>query len=173
VSDPLWFNGCMKKQTRNQNRVSGRASLARVMGDEPTIEQLEHCDIEYMTVPAFIHRQTGMSNFDDMTRFGDRVGRVADAMQLIFQTTMHRQLGPLRAFPRPLLERVYRIMSRQLGWPELIETPALNDGQAEQNAADGRVEEHLRVLREAATDERVRESIDVVLGLVGVGVPTA
>jgi hypothetical protein len=81
--------------------------------------------VEHVSVPGFMARIAHGWALDDMTRFGDKVGRVADAMQLVFITTNQTKLGIIRVFPLPLLQRVYEILSPQFGWPRIIDAGAL------------------------------------------------
>lgn len=73
--------------------------------------------VEHVTVPGFLRRIPHPWHIDDITRFGDKVGRVAEAMQLSYLTTIQPQLGMIRVFPLPLLQRVYELMAPQFQWP--------------------------------------------------------
>jgi hypothetical protein len=124
--------------------------------------------VEHLTVPGFLRRIPHRWHFDDITRFGDKLGRVAESMQLAYLTTVDRSLGVIRIFPLPLLKRVYEVMSAQFGWPQIIDAPipglpAGVDNGAEALRAHERVDKHLRSLLEGATDGNVQHSIAVVL----------
>jgi hypothetical protein len=82
--------------------------------------------VEHVTVPGFLRRIPHPWHITDLTRFGDQVGRVAEAMQLSYLTTIQPQLGMIRVFPLPLLQRVYELMAPQFQWPS--EPIALIDG---------------------------------------------
>jgi hypothetical protein len=73
--------------------------------------------VEHVTVPGFLRRIPHPWHITDLTRFGDQVGRVAEAMQLSYLTTIQPQLGMIRVFPLPLLQRVYELMAPQFQWP--------------------------------------------------------
>lgn len=79
--------------------------------------------VEHLSVVAFMRCIAHRWDIDDMTRFGNKVGKVAESMQLAYLTGVDRSLGTIRIFPVPLLERVYKVMSAQFGWPQIIDAP--------------------------------------------------
>lgn len=107
----------------------------------------------------------------DINRFGDSVGRAAEAMQLAYLTTVDRSLGVIRVFPVPLMQRVYEILSKQFGWPQVIDASAEGDdarrGQVETLKAHERVEKHLRSVLAVTEDQNVQRSTNVVLEWIG------
>lgn len=128
--------------------------------------------IEHLTVPGFLRRIPHRWSFEDITRYGDKVGRAAESMQLAYVTTMDRSLGVIRTFPVPLLQRVYEILATQYGWPRIIEapTPALDDSRRvnrEALKAHERMEKHLRAMLESVASDDVQGSIATLLGWMG------
>lgn len=124
--------------------------------------------VEHLTIPGFLRRIPHRWHLDDINRFGDKVGRAAESMQLAYITAVDRSLGVLRVFPIPLLQRVYEIMAPQFGWPRIIdaEPPALGDSrkaQRETLKAHERVSKHLRDLLGATPDLDIQHSIAVVI----------
>jgi hypothetical protein len=124
--------------------------------------------VEHATIPGFLRRIPYRFSMEDLTRFGTKVGKAAEAMQIAFITTVERSLGTIRVFPLPLLRRVYEVMGMQFGWPKIIEVeiPGLPSGginPAETLKAHERLEQYLRGALEMAADDTVQHSITVVL----------
>ena len=124
--------------------------------------------MEHLTIPAFLRRIPHKWHIDEITRFGDKVGRAAESLQLSYLTTIDRSLGVIRIFPLPLLQRVYQIFAVQLGWPQIIdvEPPALDDprrGQQETLRSHERLLKHNRALLAIAENVDVQHSISVVV----------
>jgi hypothetical protein len=118
----------------------------------------EEMDIEFLTVPGFIRRVPYRWHLDDITRFGDKVGRVAEALQVAYITRIDRHLGVIRVFPEALLRRVYEILAGQYGWPRIIE--ALPEGSADETAP---IREELRAAEKAEKAlEPICERVDDV-----------
>jgi hypothetical protein len=159
------------RRMTTHNRTATARTARRVSETaEREFEQVEELPIiAHMTVPAFMRRITSKWHFDDITRFGDKVGRAAEALQLSYLTTFDGQLGTIRVFPYPLLERVYRVMSgAHPNWPKIVDAdpPTLDDVSRvsrETLLAHERVATHLRVVLDAAEDDGVRASIVDVL----------
>src|SRR5262245_41109811 len=87
-------------------------------------EQMDQtAGVEHLSVVAFMRRMAHRWDIDDMTRFGNKVGKVAESMQLAYLTGVDKSLGTIRIFPVPLLERVYKVLSAQFGWPQIIDAP--------------------------------------------------
>jgi hypothetical protein len=129
-----------KPSARTQRRVNQSKAAAAVeqIGAECDFDQLANeqlAQIDHMTIPGFLRRIPHKWHLDEITRFGDKVGRAADAMQLSYLTSIDRSLGVIRVFPLPLLQRIYAIMSPQFGWPTIIEHEALEDGRRAQREA--------------------------------------
>lgn len=173
MSHPLCQARCMKNIkpiTRRSREVKNGKNDSININD---FDQLTAAgeNIEHVTVPGFLRRIPHPWHIDDITRYGDKVGRVAEAMQLSYLTTIQPKLGMIRVFPVSLLQRVYQLMAPQFGWPRLLdETAMLEDGRAAQRealrvrervAADlaqiGEVTDNVQVLDAAQT---VREFID-------------
>lgn len=137
---------------------------------EQEFEQLPQSDeiVEHLTIPAFLRRIPHKWHIDEITRFGDKVGRAAESLQLSYLTTIDRSLGVIRIFPLPLLQRVYQIFAVQLGWPQIIdvEPPALDDprrAHQETLRTHERLAKHMRALLEITDSVDVQQSIAVVL----------
>lgn len=107
--------------------------------------------VEHLTVPGFLRRIPHRWHLDEVARFGDKVGRVAESMQLAYLTTVDRSLGVIRMFPSPLLKRVYEVLSQQFGWPQIIdlEPAQLEDGKRDRETLRS-LEKSQRCLRELA-----------------------
>ncbi|MGB8167614.1 MAG: hypothetical protein WCF18_08985 [Chthoniobacteraceae bacterium] len=155
-------------QSRRQQRPAPVTSAAPAV--EQDFDQLaEAAKIEHLTVPGFLRRVSNRWHMEDITRFGDKVGRAAEAMQLSYMTTVDRSLGVIRVFPVPLLQRIYQIMSVQFGWPQIVEAevPALDDPrrvQEETLRSHERIMKHLQALLSAAVDDiDLQASLAVVL----------
>src|SRR5205809_6373994 len=100
------------RKTKPVNRVAKAVKTQQAHIDINDFEQsaLGAQTVEHVSVPGFMSRIASGWALDDMTRFGDKVGRVAEAMQLVFITTNQTRLGIIRVFPLPLLQRVYEIL---------------------------------------------------------------
>ena len=154
-----------------RNSSPSPASQRRVQSAaEQEFEQLPQSDsiVEHLTIPAFLRRIPHKWHIDEITRFGDKVGRAAESLQLSYMTTIDRSLGVIRIFPLPLLQRVYQIFAVQLGWPQIIdvETPALDDPrrvQQETLRSHERLLKHVRALLAIAENVDVQHSISVVV----------
>jgi hypothetical protein len=137
---------------------------------ERDFEQLSQQDaiVEHFSIPSFLRRIPHKWHIDEITRFGDKVGRAAESLQLAYLTTVDRSLGVVRVFPAPLLQRIYQILSPQFGWPQIIEIepPALDDprrSQEETLRSHERLLKHIRALLPIAENVDVQHSIAVVV----------
>jgi hypothetical protein len=87
--------------------------------------------VEYCTIPGFLSRIPHEWMLEDFNRFGDKVTRAADAMQLSWVTTMNKSLGPIRVFAYPFLARVYQIVAAQTpNWPAPEKARAIEEGKS-------------------------------------------
>lgn len=114
--------------------------------------------VEHLTIAGFIRRSPHRFHMDEITRFGDKVARLAEALQVSYLTTIDRSLGMVRVFPVPLLQRVYDVMAAQFGWE--MEIAAVEDRKTRGH------ERTKRVLLEAAAsaeDPIIRDALAVVL----------
>ena len=124
--------------------------------------------VEHQTVPGFLRRIAHRWHMDDLIKFGQKVGRTADSMQLAWIATVDPHLGQIRMFPVPLLQRVYQVMAPTQGWPSIIEAAALEDARADEAETLRKVakaEKQLRELRditERADDVTVLESVETL-----------
>lgn len=127
--------------------------------------------VEHLTIPGFIRRCPHRFHMQEILRYGDQVGKIAESLQVSYLTTIDRQLGQIRLFPVPLLTRVYEVMAAQFGWEPIIDAaPALEDPRktgADLLRSHERVDRHLRAVLEAAENRDVQDSIAVVLGWMG------
>lgn len=149
-------------EPRPQNRVSAHEGVE--------LEQLDPTAlVEHLSVPAFLRRTPHRWNIDDMRRFGDKVGQMAEAMHLGFHTTLNLSLGTLRIFPVPMMERIYEVLAVQYHWAPLVNEPALEDSPQEQREAlrgHERLEKHLRTVMELAESAEVQAGCGVVIGWI-------
>jgi hypothetical protein len=137
---------------------------------EKDFEQLSHQDpiVEHYSIPSFLRRIPHKWHIDEITRFGDKVGRAAESLQLAYLTTVDRSLGVVRVFPAPLLQRIYQILSPQFGWPQIIELepPQLDEprrSQQETLRSHERLLKHVRALLDVTQNVDVQHSIAVVV----------
>jgi hypothetical protein len=72
--------------------------------------------VEHLSIPGFVRRAPRRFHLDELTRFGDKVARVAESMQISYLTTIDSSLGVVRVFPVPLMIKVYSIMAQQFHW---------------------------------------------------------
>jgi hypothetical protein len=149
-----------KPITRGRGQVNSPAGI-----DINDFDQLTAAGetVEHVTVPGFLRRIPNPWHIDDLTRFGDKVGRVAEAMQLSYLTTIQPQLGMIRVFPLPLLQRVYELMAPQFQWP--AEPLALIDGlraKRDELKRHERSDSDLSSLAERTDDVEALDSIRAV-----------
>jgi hypothetical protein len=120
--------------------------------------------VEHRTVLEFLRSIPHPWQADDIVRFGDKVRRMAEAVQLAFVPQPHPQLGVIRIYPVPLLEWVYTMLSKQFHWP----APAmvLEDGAREQREELRRHEgarKHLEAAAGHAPTAAVNDALAIVL----------
>ena len=72
--------------------------------------------VEHLSIPGFVRRAPRRFHLDELTRYGDKVARVAESMQISYLTTIDSALGVVRVFPVPLMVKVYSIMAQQFHW---------------------------------------------------------
>lgn len=75
--------------------------------------------VEHLTIPGFLRRLDHKWDLDDIRRFGDKVRTIATAMDLAYVPKIDASLGVLRAFPVPMMDRIYNTLRGIHGWPEL------------------------------------------------------
>lgn len=125
--------------------------------------------VAHLTTLAFMRKISHEWHITDINRFGDLVARTADAAGISYLTTFDRNLGTIRVFPVRLMERIYRLLAGQFpNWPQIVdmEQVALPEGAfaaRETLLAHERVATHLQAMKEAARDEKVQSSIQIVL----------
>ncbi len=161
----------------NQNRniphtQSFQAPPPSVSAQEHDYQYMDQPDmiVEHRTIPGFLRRISHRWHMADINRFGDQVGRAAQAMHLAYMTTTDSSLGVIRCFPVPMMNRVYEIMALQMNWPPLTgpdSALAAPKSPRETTKANQRVVQHLRALLDSASDIEVARSIAVVLDYVG------
>lgn len=157
-----------------RNPASQTTASIHPRGSQPAaaqdFEQLSQQEsiVEHLTIPGFLRRIPYKWHIDEITRFGDKVGRAAESLQIAYLTTVDRSLGVIRVFPAPLLQRIYQILSAQFGWPQIIDLdpPALDDPrrvQQETLRSHERLAKHMRAILEMAENPDVQHSIAVVV----------
>lgn len=135
----------------------------------PDLEQLAEvaaCQVEHCTIPEFLHRTGRKWHGDEIMRFGDKAGRMANSMQLPYVPAVNPSLGIIRSLPVPLLQWVYTQMAAQFGWPPMIELNAIDDEQRAQREELRRHEgarKHLQSAAEHAPTPAVADALAVVM----------
>lgn len=160
----------MTTRAKTTRARTGRAESAAAgdcvsLHDFEQLAGVEGIQLEHLTIPGFLRRIPHKWHIDEITRFGDKVGRAAEAMQLSYITSIDRCLGVIRVFPRPLLERIYAIMAPQLGWPAVVEAMVLEDGKRtklETLKKLERTEQGLAELRERSDNVDVLSAVQSV-----------
>lgn len=132
MSDPMRYSRRMKRNTTRNKAVKTRApqNHGHNLPDLDLLAEVSAGQVEHRTVLEFLRSIPHGWQADDIVRFGDKVKRIAEAVQLPFVPQPHPQLGVIRIYPVPLLEWVYTMLSKQFHWP----APALvlEDGAREQ-----------------------------------------
>lgn len=159
----------MKQQTvtRNKSRNPTQPNAPIDLQDFEQLAGVEGIQLEHMTIPGFLRRIPHKWHLEEITRFGDKVGRAAEALQLSYITAIDRSLGVIRVFPRPLLERIYAIMGPQFNWPRILDVQSLEDGQRAQRDTMRKQERLTLELEEliSATDEpAVVDAATIIVG---------
>lgn len=135
--------------------------------EQQDFEQVDPLSIvEHATVPGFFRRIPHRWHLDDMIRFGDKVRRTAEAMELSYLTTTDRSLGVIRLYPMPLMERIYDVLARQHNWPPIVELPQIDGGKQmvkDMLRGQERLEKSLRAVIETNATEEVRACAGIVL----------
>ena len=156
----------IKTAPHNRLNQPPRGPTSEVQQDFEQIDQT--AGVEHLSVVAFMRRIAHRWDIDDMTRFGNKVGKVAESMQLAYLTGVDRSLGTIRIFPVPLLERVYKVMSAQFGWPQIIDAappglPATGFLAAETLKTHERLHKLLHAAVSATEDTNVQHSFAVLM----------
>lgn len=164
------MNGQMNTSRNHHQSTASTNPRPAQPAPEQEFEQLSQQDaiVEHLTIPAFLRRIPHKWHIDEITRFGDKVGRAAASLQLCYLTTVDRSLGVIRVFPVPLLQRIYQILAPQFGWPQIIdaEPPTLDDprrNQQETLRSNERLAKHMRALLAITENIEVQNSIAVVI----------
>lgn len=125
--------------------------------------------VEHLTIPGFMRLIDHRWSLDDIRRFGDRMGQMAESMCLAYLTATDASLGILRMFPAPLLRRVYDIMAPQFGWPVIVnvDTPELEEVKKKRDAIKAN-ERALRRLGEVIADTEDVAQLEVLRASVKV-----
>lgn len=166
MSDPMWLDGHMKRTTTRNSRAV-KTNAPRSQSKLPDLELLAEVSagqVEHRTVLEFLRSIPHKWQADDIVRFGDKVKRLAEALQLAFVPVPHPQLGVIRTYPVPLLEWVYTMQAKQLHWPSPV--IALEDGRRSQREALRKNEQLAQQIQElmSATDEPpVVEAASVII----------
>lgn len=122
--------------------------------------------VEHRTIVGFLRLTPRRFHLDEIIKFGNQVGRVAESLQLAYMTTTDSQLGILRVFPVPLMRRVYDIMADQFKWQPWVEPQELPEDTAAARDAvrsNERLASMLRAFMEAAESEEIQDATSVVL----------
>lgn len=105
--------------------------------------------VPHMTIPAFLRSVDYKWNMLDIERFGAKVGRTAESLHVSFTLAFDRSLGNLRAFPVPMLRRIYELLGPGFGWPKVVWQAAHGTEAAarvrEEDPAEGESEAELEV----------------------------
>lgn len=126
--------------------------------------------VEHLTVPGFIRRAPHRFHLDEITRFGDKVGRAAESLHISYVTTVDNSLGVIRLFPVPLMVRVYSMMAAQFRWepytePLTIESPS----GAELLRANERAKRNIQTAAHSAPPEIIEKMESVLSWLESEG----
>src|ERR1043166_2355254 len=87
-----------KRVRMNTNYSQRQQRPSQTPSPVPQVEQdfdhlAEAAKIEHLTIPGFMRRVSNRWHIEDITRFGDKVGRAAEALQLSYMTTVDKSLG--------------------------------------------------------------------------------
>jgi hypothetical protein len=119
--------------------------------------------VEHLTIPGFIRRAPHRFHMEEIMRFGDKVGRISESLQVSYLTTIDRQLGQIRLFPVPLLTRVYQVMAAQFGWEQIVEVPTIEDRNQETARMTEKTGKQLRVVADKVDDPVIAQAMTLVL----------
>lgn len=145
-----------KNTTAPTATVPGFAQQFEEMPDPLTV-------VEHLTIPGFIKVAPHRFHMDEIMRFGDKVARIAESLQVSYLTTIDRQLGQIRLFPVPLLTRVYQVMAAQFGWEPISDVPAIEDRNAETLRANERTRKRLEAVAQAVENPVIAQAMATVL----------
>jgi len=154
---------------QNRNRRTGNRAKSTLPAQPGYSEQFEEMPdpltvVEHLTIPGFIRRAPHRFHIDEITRFGDKVGRVTESLQISYLTTIDRSLGQIRLFPVPLLVRVYQVMAAQFGWEQIVDAPAaMEDRHSAELKANERAKKHLQAAAETANNPVIAQAMTTVL----------
>lgn len=118
--------------------------------------------VEHVTIAGFIRRCPHRFHINDVIRFGDQSRKIAESLGVSYLTTTDRQLGQVRLYPRPMLERIYANMAASSGWEALNEVRQLEESSAAARA-DERTCKRLEVAASAIDDPAVAQAMRIVI----------
>ncbi len=167
-----------RNRTQSHDSLQRRNAPPTPSVNDPSVQQSEaefgelsrpENIVEHLSVPGFLRRIPHRWHMLDINRFGDAVGRAAEALHIAYLTRVDLALGMIRIFPVPLLKRVYETQAKQFGWPLVLDAQLALDegprGQLRVLRRHERTEQHLSALAEGL-DPEVRASMEKVLQFV-------
>jgi hypothetical protein len=167
MSDPMCSTERMNKATTRNRAVKTKNSPRNRNESLPGLEQLAEVSasqVEHRTVLEFLRGIPHKWHPDEIARFGDKVKRMAEALQLPFVPSINPSLGVIRTYPVPLMEWVYTVLAQQFHWP----APALvlEDGARAQREELRRHEGTRRNLELAAADHAPSPEVSAAIKVV-------
>lgn len=152
-------------KTRNRLKaVKARSPRVNNVPDFDHLAEVAEAQVEHQTILEFLRNIPRKWHPDEMTRFGDKVKRTAEALSLPFVPALNPSLGVIRTFPVPLMQWIYAMMAAQFNWP--APALALDDGKREQRDELRRHEgarKHLEAAVDHAPTPAVSEALAIVL----------
>ena len=156
----------MNKNTNRFKAVRPSKATRRVpnLPDFDYLSELSTTQVEHQTVLEFLRTVPHKFHPDYVERFGGKVSRMANALQLAFVPAINPKLGVIRTYPVPLMQWMYTLQAPQFGWPAL---PLALEDLAREHREELRQHEgakkHLAAAVEHAPTPAVREALAVVL----------
>jgi hypothetical protein len=152
-------------KTRNRLKaVKAKSPRPNNIPDFDHLAEVAEAQVEHQTILEFLRLIPHKWHPDEIGRFGDKVRRMADSLQLPFVPSLNPSLGVIRTFPVPLLQWIYTLLATQFGWP--APALALDDGKREQREELRRHEgarKHLEGAVEHAPTPAVSDALAIVL----------
>jgi hypothetical protein len=152
------IKGVKAKPTRTQNAKSGL--------DLELMAEMSASQVEHRTILEFLRAVPHKWHPDEIARYGDKVKRMAEALQLPFVPSINPSLGVIRAYPAPLLGWVYSTMAAQFGWPTVLALTA-GDQREELRRHEGAKRHLAAAAAEHEPPTEVAEAIKLVVSWLG------
>ncbi len=152
------------KHTNRMKAVKTKSPRIPTHPEFDYLADLSTAQVEHLTVLEFLRRVSHKFHPEYVERFGDKVRRMANSLQLAFVPSINPKLGVIRTYPVPLMQWIYALQAPMFGWPALpLELAELAREHREELRQNEGTKKHLQAVIEHSPTPAVKEAVDVVL----------